>query len=151
VGQLSELSDVLIHRDGPLFQILKLFLLQLNHSLGNMMCRESSSKFRPVDALGFLMGFHVSIPSVDCRTKELVRGWQHLLTIVALHHLHLLLNGLESTINIHQLHNMRKGRRLSAVKISKPIPRRRWRRLRLNSLHVDHGLLHSLKYLCLHG
>jgi hypothetical protein len=26
-GQLGELSDVLVHRHGPLFQILKLFLL----------------------------------------------------------------------------------------------------------------------------
>jgi hypothetical protein len=44
-GQSGELSDVLIHRHGPLFQILKLFLLQLDHSLGNMMCTESSPKF----------------------------------------------------------------------------------------------------------
>ncbi len=32
--QLSELGDILIHRHGPLFQILKLLLLQLDHSLG---------------------------------------------------------------------------------------------------------------------
>jgi hypothetical protein len=43
---------------------------------------------------------------------------------------------------------MRKGRQLSALKISKSIPRRR---LRLSSLHVDHGLLHGLKHLCLHS
>jgi hypothetical protein len=73
-GQLSELSDVLIHRHGLLFQILKLFLLQLDHSLRNMMCMESGSEFRLVDALGLLMGFHVSIPLVGCRTRELVRG-----------------------------------------------------------------------------
>jgi hypothetical protein len=60
-GQLGELSDVLIHRHGPLFQILKLFLLQLDHSLGNMMCTETSPKFRPVDALGLLVCFHISI------------------------------------------------------------------------------------------
>jgi hypothetical protein len=59
--------------------ILKLFLLQLDHSLGNMMCMESSSEFQPVDALGLLMGFDVSIPPVGyrtrgCRTRELVRG-----------------------------------------------------------------------------
>jgi hypothetical protein len=72
--QLSELSDVLVHRHGPLFQILKLFLLQLDHSLGNMMCTESCSEFWSVDALGFLMGFHVSIPPVSCKTRELVRG-----------------------------------------------------------------------------
>jgi hypothetical protein len=74
VGQLGELSDILIHRHRPLFQIFKLFLLQLDHSLGNMMCTKSSSKFRPVDALGLLMGFYVSIPPVSYRTKELVRG-----------------------------------------------------------------------------
>jgi hypothetical protein len=73
-GQLSELSDVLIHRHGLLFQILKLFLLQLDHSLRNMMCMESGSEFWLVDALGLLMGFHVSIPLVGCRTRELVRG-----------------------------------------------------------------------------
>jgi hypothetical protein len=71
--------------------------------------------------------------------------------IVALHHLQLRLNRLEPIISIYQLHSMRKGRRLSALKISKPIPQRRWRRLWLSSLHVDHGLLHSLKHLCLHS
>jgi hypothetical protein len=44
-GQLGELSDVLVQRHGPLFQILKLFLLQLDHSLGNMLCTERSPKF----------------------------------------------------------------------------------------------------------
>jgi hypothetical protein len=72
VRQLSELGDVLVHRHGPMFQILKL-LLQLDNSLGNMMCMESSSELRPVDALGFLMGFHVSMPLVGCRTRKLVR------------------------------------------------------------------------------
>jgi hypothetical protein len=71
--QMSELGDVLIHRHGPLFQILKL-LLRLDNSLGNMMCLESSFEFRPVDALGFLMGFHVGIPLVGYRTRKLVRG-----------------------------------------------------------------------------
>jgi hypothetical protein len=71
--QLSELGDVLIHRHGPLFQILKL-LLQLDNSLGNMMCMESSSGPRSVDALGVFMGFDVSIPPIGCRTRKLVRG-----------------------------------------------------------------------------
>jgi hypothetical protein len=71
--QLSELGDVLVLRHGSLFWILKLFLLQLDHS-GNMMCMESSSEFWLVDALGFLMSFHISIPPVGYRTKELVRG-----------------------------------------------------------------------------
>jgi hypothetical protein len=57
-----------------MFQILKLFLLYLDNSLGNMMCTESGSEFWPVDALRFLMGFHISIPLVGCRTKKLVRG-----------------------------------------------------------------------------
>jgi hypothetical protein len=73
VRQLSELGAVLIHRHGPMFQILK-HLLQLDNSLGNMMCMESRPEFPPVDALGFLMGFHISIPLVGCRTRKLVRG-----------------------------------------------------------------------------
>jgi hypothetical protein len=35
---------------------------------------ESSPKFRPVDAFRLLVGFHISIPLVSCRTRELVRG-----------------------------------------------------------------------------
>jgi hypothetical protein len=38
------------------------------------MCMESSSELRPVDALRFLMGFHVRFPPVGCRIKKLVRG-----------------------------------------------------------------------------
>jgi hypothetical protein len=72
--QLSELGDVLVHRHGLMFQILKLLLLQLDNSLGNMMCMKSSSEFWSVDALDFLMGFHISIPPVGCRTRKLVRG-----------------------------------------------------------------------------
>jgi hypothetical protein len=101
------------------------------------MCMESSSIFQLVDALEFLMGFHVSTPPVGCRAKEVVRGKQHLLMIVALHHLQLLLNRLDPVISIHQLDSMRKGRWLSALKISKSIPRRQWWRLRLSSMHVD--------------
>jgi hypothetical protein len=68
--QLSEFGDILVHGHGPLFQILELLLLQLDNASGDMMCMESSSKFCPVDALGFLMGFHVHIPHVSCRTKN---------------------------------------------------------------------------------
>jgi hypothetical protein len=46
---------------------------------------------------------------------------------------------------------LRKGRRLSALKLSKPIPQRWGRRLRLSSLHVDQGQLHGLKHLGLHN
>jgi hypothetical protein len=72
--QLSELGDVLVHKQGPLFQILKPFLLQLDHSLGNMMRMKSGFELWPVDALGFLMGFHVTIQPVGCRTRKLVTG-----------------------------------------------------------------------------
>jgi hypothetical protein len=68
--QLSELGDIFVHRHGPMFQILKLLLFQLDHSLRNMMCTESSSEFWPVDTLRFLMGFHVSIPPVGYRTSK---------------------------------------------------------------------------------
>jgi hypothetical protein len=37
-----------------------------------VMCMENSSEFWPVDALGVLMDFHVSIPPIGCRTRELV-------------------------------------------------------------------------------
>jgi hypothetical protein len=72
--QLSELGDVFIHRHGPLFQILKLLLLSLDNTLGNMMCTENDIELWSVDALRFLMGFHISIPPVSCRTRKLVRG-----------------------------------------------------------------------------
>jgi hypothetical protein len=69
--------------------------------------------------------------------------------IVALYHLQLLLNTLELIISIHWLHNIRKGWRLSALKISQPIPWLWWR-FRLY-MQVDQGLLHGLKHLCLHS
>jgi hypothetical protein len=69
--------------------------------------------------------------------------------VVALHRLQPLLNILEPVISIHRLHSMRKGWRLHALKISKPISRWRWR-LGL-SMQVDHGLLHGLKHLCLYS
>jgi hypothetical protein len=70
--------------------------------------------------------------------------------VVALNHLQLLLHGPEPIISVHQLHGLRKGGRFSVLKISKPIPQQRWRRLRLRSLHVDDGLMHGLKHFCLH-
>jgi hypothetical protein len=42
--------------------------------LGNMMCTENDIELWSVDALRFLMGFHISIPPVSCRTRKLVRG-----------------------------------------------------------------------------
>jgi hypothetical protein len=91
-----------------------------------MMYTESSSELRPVDALGILMGFYVSIPPIGYRTRKLVRGYQHLLMVVSLHHLQLLLNRLDPIISIDRLHGIRKDWRLSALKISQPISQRRW-------------------------
>jgi hypothetical protein len=112
------------------------------------MCTESGSELWPVDALRLLMGFHISILSVSCRTRKLVRGKQHLFTIVALYHWHLL-NRFEPIIIIHRVHSIRKCWRLSALKIPEPIPRRWWC-LGL-CMQVDQGLLHGLKHLCLHS
>jgi hypothetical protein len=72
--QLSEVGDALVRRHGSLFQILELLLPQLDNPMGNMMCTASSSKLWPVDALRFLMGFHISFPLVGCKTRKLVRG-----------------------------------------------------------------------------
>jgi hypothetical protein len=71
--QLSEHGDVLVHRHGPLFQIL--YLLQLDHSLGNMVSTENSSKLQSVDDLVFHMGFHVSIPPVSCWSTGFSARW----------------------------------------------------------------------------
>jgi hypothetical protein len=46
---------------------------------------------------------------------------------------------------------MREGWWLSALKISKHIPRWWGWRLGLSRLHVDYGLLHGLRHLCLHS
>jgi hypothetical protein len=96
------------------------------------------------------MGFHISIPPVGCRSRTLVRVLQHPLMIVALHQLQFHFYRLEPIISIHQLHNMREGQWLSALKISKLIPRRWWWCLRL-SMNIDHGLLHGLEHLGLHS
>jgi hypothetical protein len=84
------------------------------------MCLESGSELQPVDALRFLMGFHISILLVGCMTRKLVRGQQHLLMIVALYHLQLFLNRFETIISIHRVHSIRKGWWLSALKIFEP-------------------------------
>jgi hypothetical protein len=77
VRQLSELGDILIHRHGPLLQILKL-LLQLDHSLGDMVCMESRSKFWLVDTLGFLMAHkHPTSWLQDQRVDERLAAPSH--------------------------------------------------------------------------
>jgi hypothetical protein len=63
-----------------------------------MMCIESSSELRSVDALRFFMGFYISTD----------------VAVVALHHFQLLLNRLEPIISIHRLHNIRKDWWLNA-------------------------------------
>jgi hypothetical protein len=63
--------------------------------------------------------------------------------------LRLLPNRFEPIISIHRVHSIRKGWRLSALKISEPIPQRWWR-LGL-CMQVDQGLLYGLKHLCLHS
>jgi hypothetical protein len=74
---LSELGDILIHRHGPLLQILKL-LLQLDHSLGDMVCMESRSKFWLVDTLGFLMAHkHPTSWLQDQRVDERLAAPSH--------------------------------------------------------------------------
>jgi hypothetical protein len=71
--------------------------------------------------------------------------------VTALNHSQLLLHRFEPIISIHWLNGLRKGRWLSALKLSKTIPRRWGRRLRLSNLHVDQGLLHGMKHLGLHN
>jgi hypothetical protein len=71
--------------------------------------------------------------------------------VVSLHHLQLLLYGLELIIGIHRLHSMRESWWLNALEISKPIPQQWWWHLGLGVLHIDHGLLHGMKHLCLHS
>jgi hypothetical protein len=45
---------------------------------------------------------------------------------------------------------VRESRRLGALKVSKSISWQCWRCSGLSIVHVDHGLLHSLKHLSLH-
>jgi hypothetical protein len=65
---LGEPSDVLIHYHGSLLQMLKLLLLELDHTLGNMVSSESNSELWPVNNLWFLMHFYISIPPVGCKS-----------------------------------------------------------------------------------
>jgi hypothetical protein len=104
----------------------------------------------PCDGVDIFMGVTAHLLIAGGRSIELEHGKKDFLVIHALGDHALLLNGLEPIINIYRLHHLRKGRRLSALEISKPIPQWWWRCLRLSSLHVDHGLLLSLKHLCLH-
>jgi hypothetical protein len=104
----------------------------------------------PVDGVGFFMSFYICIPPISYRAYKLVQSWQHPLSIVALDHLKLLLYSLEVVISIHRLDRVRESRQLGVLQVSKSIPRRRWWRMVLSILHVDHGLLHGLKHLSLH-
>jgi hypothetical protein len=66
-----------------------------------MMSPEAIPELLPVDAFWLLMTFDISIPPICNGTFQLVQSKQNLLTVVALDHLQLLLNGLQPIICIH--------------------------------------------------
>jgi hypothetical protein len=140
-GKLREMSDILAHHHGSLLQILEL-LLELDYTLGYMMRSESHLELILADGVGFFMSFYICIPLIRCRAYKLVWSEQHPLSIVALDHLKLLLYSLKPIIYIHRLDRLRESRRLGPLKVSKSISWRRWWRLVLNIMHVDHGLEH---------
>jgi hypothetical protein len=120
-GKLREMSDILAHRHGSLLQILKFLLLKLDNALRYMMRAESHLELILIDGVRFFMRFYICIPPTSCRSYQLMRSEQHLISIVALGHLKLPLYSLESVINIHGFHGMRESRWLGALKVSKSI------------------------------
>jgi hypothetical protein len=111
-----------------------------------MMSPKAVPELLPVDAFWLLMGFNISIPSICSGTFQLVRSKQNLLTVVALDHLQLLLNGLQPIIDIHWLDRVRECRRFDPLKLSKFVTGLGlWRWLMpLSLLHICHSLLHGL-------
>jgi hypothetical protein len=69
---LCEMSNVLAHIQGTLLQVLKFFLLQLDHALWDVMRAENSPDFLPIDAVELLMCINICIPPVGCRSLELM-------------------------------------------------------------------------------
>jgi hypothetical protein len=116
------------------------------------MSSEAILELLPVDAFWLLVGFDIRIPPIYIRTFQLVQSKQNLLTVVALDHLQLLLNGLQPIIGIHWLNGVRECRRFGPLKLSKFVTGLGlWCWLMpLNMLHVDHSLLHGLQHLSLH-
>jgi hypothetical protein len=84
-----------------------------------MMSPEAVPELLPVDAFWLLVGFNISIPPICNRTFQLVRSKHNLLTVVALDHLQLFLNGLQPIISIHWLNEVRECRRFGPLKLSK--------------------------------
>jgi hypothetical protein len=72
--------------------------------------------------------------------------------VVALDHLHLLLNDLQPIFDIHWLDGVRECRRFGPLKLSKFVTGLGlWRWLMpLSLVHVGHSLLHGLQHLSLH-
>jgi hypothetical protein len=66
--QLGKPGDVLIHRYGSLFQVLEFLILELDHTLGNMVSMKGNSKRRPIDTLKFFISLYIDIPLVACRS-----------------------------------------------------------------------------------
>jgi hypothetical protein len=117
-----------------------------------MMTPETVLEFLPVDSFWFLMGFNIRIPPVCSRSDQLMQSKQNLLAVVALDHLHLLLNGLQLIVGIHWLNRVRECRRFGLLKLSKFVTGPglwRWM-MPLSLLHVGHSLLHGLQHLSLH-
>jgi hypothetical protein len=117
-----------------------------------MMASETILEFLQVDSFWFLVGFNMCIPLVCSRSDQLMRSKQNLLTVVALDHLQLLLNGLQPIVGIHWLNRVRECRRFDSLKLSRFVTGLGlWRWLMpLSLLHVGHNLLHDLQHLSLH-
>jgi hypothetical protein len=111
-----------------------------------MMSPEAIPELLPIDAFWLLMGFDISIPPICSGTFQLVSSKQNLLTVVALDHLQLLLNGLQPIVGIHWLDGVRECRRIGPLKLSKFVMGLAlWRWLMpLSLLHVGHSLLRGL-------
>jgi hypothetical protein len=147
--KLCEMSDILAHRHRSFLQILKFLLLKLDNTLGYMMRAESDLELIPIEGVRFFISFYICILPISYKSYQLVRSWCTL-SIVALDQLKFLLYRIEPVIGIRGFHRVRESRLLGALKVSKSIPRRRWRCSGLSILHVNHGLLHGLKHLSLH-
>jgi hypothetical protein len=104
--KLCETSDILTHNHGSLLQILEFLLLELDYTLGHMMRPESHLELILADGVGFFMSFYICIPPIRCRAYKLVRSYQDLLPVVALHNLKLLLYSLGPIIGVHRFHGM---------------------------------------------
>jgi hypothetical protein len=117
-----------------------------------MMSPKAIPELLPIDAFWLLMGFNISIAPIYSGTFQLVQSKQNLLTVIALDHLQLLLNGLQPIIDIHWLNGVRECRRVGPLKLSKFVMGLGlWRWLMpMSLLQVGHSLLHGPQHLSLH-